>query len=156
MNTELLANTTEYTNIINKTLHANEPDESGNNFRGQTPRTNHRYMTFGLMAVISDNKSKYYSIVDDLSEQGFQLGQIQRDFDETTEECTALVLAPFDNIAMSAKPRWVKTTNRGMHKTIGFQIDNPPDDWQNFIQKLKTKTSDCSYLLQENKQGGIH
>ncbi|GAB4336663.1 MAG: hypothetical protein Kow0089_07220 [Desulfobulbaceae bacterium] len=106
------------------------------------------------MAILSDRNSEYYCIVDDVSEQGFRLGQIQHDFDEKDGEYRARVLAPFDDIALTAKPRWTTTTSRGMHKTIGFRIENPPDEWRGFIGKLQKKTGEYNYLLSEDETGG--
>ncbi len=116
-------------------------------YEGKLRRIDPRHKTLGLMAVVSDGKSQYFCIVEELSAQGLRLGKIPADFDEAAAECAAIVLAPFDDLNISLHSRWVSETNRGMYKTIGFQIGNPPPAWQDLVSDLKTGNNHLSFLL---------
>ncbi len=106
-----------------------------------------RIKALGLMTVISDGKSSYFGIVEEISEQGLRLAQIPTEFDDKTGECTAVVHSPSGDLNISLLPCWVKSTDRGMYKSVGFQIQNPPEDWQGFIKKMENEAGDLSFFL---------
>lgn len=144
------------TGVANGTIRPTNRYPLKNDPNNQLHRIAPRHQTLGLMAVVGDGKSSFYCVVDELSANGLRFVQVPTDFDETSKECTALVLAPSDDIAMFARPRWAKATNKGMYKTVGFQIENPPDNWQDFIQGLKRKEGDYYFLLSEDDRGGTN
>lgn len=114
---------------------------------GKTQRTGDRLKTLALMSMVSDGKSTYMGIVEEISEDGLRLTQVPTDFDDTTGKCTAVVQSPNGDLNISMHPCWVKSTNKGMYKTIGFQIKNPPSGWQEFIKELEKESGDLSFLL---------
>lgn len=117
---------------------------------GESFRQDERHKTLALMAVVSDGNSKYIGIVEELSENGLRLTQVPTDFDNTSGMCTAVVQSPTGDLNISMHPCWVKSTNKGMYKTIGFQIQNPPEGWQEFIRELEKESGDLSFLLLGN------
>ena len=106
-----------------------------------------RSKAVGLMTVISDGKSTYFGIVEEISEKGLRLAHIPTDFDDKTGECTAVIHSPAGELNISLLPCWVKSTNRGMYKSVGFQIQNPPTDWQGFIKNMENEAGDLSFFL---------
>ena len=117
------------------------------NFDKKRKKENKRSKAIGLMTVISDGKSTYLGIVEEISEKGLRLSQIPTDFDDKTGECTATVHSPSGDLNISLLPCWVKSTNRGMYKSVGFQIQNPPADWQGFIENMEKEAGDLSFFL---------
>jgi len=126
-------------------LHA----ESGNNRKEKTKRIKAQ----GLMTVISDGRSSYFGIVEEISEKGVRLSNIPNDFDDKTRKCTAVIHSPAGDLNISLVPCWVKPTNRGMYKSVGFQIQNPPSDWQGFIENMGKEAGDCSFFLLKEENG---
>jgi hypothetical protein len=96
--------------------------------------------------VIGDGESTFLCIVDDLSENGIRLTQIPSNFNETAERYTALILSPLNNLRIFLHSRWPKTTNGGMYKTIGFQLNIASSEWLRFIHGLQNKSGALSYL----------
>lgn len=159
MNALPLKNTTINTSDTSDTsasVFVKKRDLSQDDYKRYFHRADQRHMTLGLMAVVYDKESKYYCVVDELSEQGLRLVHIPNDFDDATQECKALVFTPSGDIAMHTKPRWTQLTNKGMYKSFGLQVDQPPRNWQNFIQGLKVKADNFSYLLFEDEKGGTN
>jgi hypothetical protein len=117
------------------------------NDSGKLQRVETRHKTLGLMAIVSDGKSQYFSIVEELSAQGLRLGKIPADFDQSADRCTAVVLAPFDDLNITLNFRWMRETNRGMYKTVGFHIPTPPYAWQSLVNDLKMENDHLSFLL---------
>lgn len=110
-------------------------------------RTSPRHKTLGLMSFISDGKSSMLGVVEDLSTNGVRVAQIPRDFDTTVQRCKAVINSPGGDFTVVLKPCWVKETNRGMYKTIGFQIIDPPAGWTAFVRKLEGGSSDLGFLV---------
>ena len=103
---------------------------------GKSDRKNKRLETLGLMSFISDGKSSVLGIVEDLSATGLRVGQVPLDFDDSVQQCKAVVHSPTGDFNMILMPRWIEETNRGMYKSIGFQITAPPDGWIEFVAEL--------------------
>lgn len=114
---------------------------------GQAQRAGPRHSTLGLMAFISDGRSTHISIVEEISKNGLRLTKIPTEFDDSAGECKAVVQSPSGDQKVSLLPCWVKSTNKGMYKTVGFKIENPPSGWENFIKELEKETGNLSFLL---------
>ncbi len=113
---------------------------------GNTQKNDHRCRVLGLMAMIDDGHSRFLCIVDDLSKKGVRLTQIPSNLNETTEKFTALILSPLHNFKISLHSRWSKTTNGGMYKTIGFQLNTASSEWLRFVSGLQNKPGAFSCL----------
>lgn len=118
-------------------------ENAGNNRKEKSKRLK----SLGLMTVISDGTSSYFGVVEEISEKGLRLAQIPTDFDEKKGECKAVILSPAGDLKISLMPCWVKSTNKGMYKSVGFQIRNPPADWQGFINNMEKEAGDCSFFV---------
>jgi hypothetical protein len=125
---------------------------SRNLFMGKIDRLNDRHKTLGLMSFISDGKSSVLGIVEDLSATGLRVGQVPLDFDDTVRQCKAVIHSPNGDFNIVLTPRWMKETNRGMYKTIGFQIVNPPADWTKFVTELESGTSDIGCMILDDNE----
>jgi hypothetical protein len=117
---------------------------------GKTQRTDSRHGTLGLMAFISDGRSTHISIVEEISKNGLRLTKIPTEFDDSADEYKAVVQSPSGDKKVSLHPCWVKSTNKGMYKTVGFKIENPPSGWEDFIKELEKETGNLSFLLLED------
>lgn len=110
-------------------------------------RGSSRHKTLGLMTFISDGKSSVMGVVEDLSATGIRVAQIPRDLDTTVQKCKAVINSPGGDFTVSLKPCWVKETNRGMYKSIGFQIVDPPPGWTGFVAALESGAGDLGFLV---------
>lgn len=110
-------------------------------------RISPRHKTLGLMSFVSDGKSSVLGVVDDLSASGLRIAQIPQDFDATVQRCKAVISSPSGDFTLTLKPCWVKETNRGMYKTMGFQIVDPPVEWTAFVRKLGGGSRDLGFLV---------
>jgi hypothetical protein len=110
-------------------------------------RSSSRHRTFGLMAVVSDGAAKFFGVVEDLSENGLRLTQVPAEFDDSTGACFAVVHSPTGDVNVSLHPCWIRPTNKGMYKTIGFRIHDPPEGWQEMIEELESEGSQLGFLL---------
>lgn len=117
--------------------------------RTKNLRVSRRHKILGLMAVLSNSKSKYLGVVEDLSEKGLCLTQVPADFDESAGSCTAVVNSPTGDVPVSLHPCWIRTTNKGMYKTIGFKIQNPPAGWQGLLDELGQSDGQLGFLVME-------
>ena len=102
------------------------------------------------MCFISDGKSSVLGIVEDLSAIGIRLGQIPLDFDENIQQCKAVIHSPAGDFNLVLTPRWSDETNRGMYKTIGFQIVDPPIGWSQFVADLESGSSEIGFMVLDN------
>jgi hypothetical protein len=118
-------------------------DESGE----RNQRESARHKILGLMAVISDGKTKFFGVVEDLSENGLRLTQVPADFDESAGICSAVVNSPTGDVHISMHPCWIRPTHKGMYKTIGFKIHNPPPGWQGLIEELEKNKGQLGFLV---------
>ena len=114
---------------------------------GKSDRKNKRLETLGLMSFISDGKSSVLAIVEDLSATGLRVGQVPLDFDDSVQQCKAVVHSPTGDFNMILTPRWIEETNMGMYKSIGFQIVTSPDGWIEFVTELESGTSDIGFMI---------
>ncbi len=114
---------------------------------GKSDRKNKRLETLGLMSFISDGKTSVLGIVEDLSVTGLRIGQVPLDFDDSVQQCKAVVHSPTGDFNMILTIRWVEETNKGMYKSIGFQIASPPDGWIEFVTELESGTSDIGFMI---------
>jgi hypothetical protein len=106
-----------------------------------------RHKMAGLMAVVSDGKTSCLGVVEDLSENGLRLTKIPADFDDSSETCTVVVHSPSGDVKVSLHPCWIQSTNRGMYKTMGFKVHNPPAGWQKMIGELKSEEGLLNLLV---------
>ena len=95
-----------------------------------------RHSTVGLMSNISDGKSTYVGIVEDISTGGLRVSKVPASFDDTVDRCYSVVNGPRHDFTIALQPRWVCITNNGMYKMIGFQIETPPANWTEFVDEL--------------------
>jgi len=115
--------------------------------REKTERSASRHKTLGLMALVSDGKTTYFGVVEDLSASGLRLTQVPADFDDSAATCSAVVHSPTGDVNVSMHPCWIRSTNKGMYKTIGFQIHNPPAGWQGLIEELGSENGQLGFLV---------
>ena len=115
-------------------------------------RGSSRHKTLGLMTFISDGKSSVMGVVEDLSATGVRVVQIPRDFDTTVQRCKAVINGPGGDFTVALKPCWVKETNRGMYKSIGFQIVDPPPGWTSFVAELENGSGDLGFLVLDSDE----
>lgn len=111
-------------------------DRSGNG------RSTDRHQTMGMMSNLFDGKSMVLGVVEDVSLNGLRVSNIPAAFEDKAEICLSVVNGPRRDFHLSLQPRWVQATNRGMYKMIGFAIQEPPADWQQFIEKMVHDKSD--------------
>ena len=102
------------------------------------------------MCFVSDGKSSVLGIVEDLSATGLRLGQIPMDFDESAQQCKAVLHAPNGDFKFILTPRWSEETNRGMYKDVGFLINDPPEGWSKFVAELESGSSDIGFMILDN------
>jgi len=112
-------------------------------------RKSRRHKTIGLMSNITDGKTTYVGVVEDISQNGLRISQVPTAFDDTVEMCYSVVNGFTDDFAVALQPRWVAITNRGMYKTIGFEIENPPAEWTAFVERVKEKIDPVACLMAE-------
>ena len=116
-------------------------------------RDDSRHQILGLMAVISDGSTRYFGVVEDLSESGLRLTQVPADFDESSASCSAVVRSPTGDVQVSLHPCWIRATTKGMYKTIGFQIHNPPPGWQKLIAELEQNNGQLGFMVMGDDEG---
>ena len=112
-----------------------------------------RQLTLGLMCSISDGKSSYFGTVEDLSALGLRIGQLSLDFDETVQQCQAVIHGLIGDIDIIVTPRWSKETNPGFYQEIGFQIQDPPQSWMHFVERLTNETDQLRSLFVPTELG---
>jgi hypothetical protein len=99
------------------------------------------------MSVIIDGKSSILGVVEDLSARGVRVTQIPRDFDFTLPRCKAVINCPGGDFTLTLRTCWVKETNRGVYRTIGFQIVEPPAVWTAFVKELEGGSTELGSLV---------
>lgn len=110
-------------------------------------RRSERYDTVGLMSNISDGKSTYVGVVEDISTEGLRVSMVPASFDDTVDRGYSIIVAGPDNFTIPLQRRWVRITNSGMYKEIGFQIEKPPAHWTEFVDELGTSADPFSALM---------
>jgi hypothetical protein len=116
------------------------------NSRGST-----RHETMGLMSNISDGKSTFVGVVEDISINGLRISQVPAKFDDTVDKCYSIVKGPKNDFAIALQPRWVHITNKGMYKMIGFEIEDPPANWADFVEGIKDNLTPFGFLMSERE-----
>jgi len=117
-------------------------------------RSGARHTTQGLMALVSDGKMTFFGVVEDLSEKGLRLSQIPKNFDDTVDTCSVVIQSPTGDVKVSMHPCWIRSAKKGMYKTIGFKISNPPAGWQKMIEDMQKENGTLNFLvMSENKAG---
>lgn len=119
---------------------------------GRSDRQFDRHKTLGLMSFISDGKTSVLGIVEDLSANGLRVGQVPLDFDNSVQKCKAVVHSPTGDFNVELAPRWSEVTNRGMYKSIGFEILDPPARWKEFVAELESGTSEIGFMILDDNQ----
>ena len=110
-----------------------------------------RHNTTGLMALISDGKKTYYGVVDDVSQSGLQLSQVSPDLDDSASQYSVVIQSPTGDVKVSMHPCWMRTSQKGMYRTIGFKVENPPAGWQKLITELEREGSNLSFLVVDDE-----
>jgi len=89
------------------------------------------------MSRIFAGDSEAIGIVEDISQEGLCLSKIPASFADTIQTCFALVNNPRQDVYMACKACWKQSTDNGMYRMIGFQIQEPPDSWVRFIENIE-------------------
>lgn len=116
----------------------------------ENSRRNERQGTLCLMSNVSDGKSMYVGIVEDISSSGLRISKVPASFDDSVDKCYSVVNGPRNDLTIALHPRWVQITNNGMYKMIGFQIENPPSNWTEFVDELDTSMDLFSLLMTDH------
>lgn len=109
-------------------------------------RVSERHMTLGLMSSVSDGKHSYLGVVEDISTTGIRMSQVPADFDDSVNHCYTVVKGPTRDMIILLRPCWAKESRRGMYKDVGFQIEDPPKVWKDFVDRL-TNESDLIHTM---------
>jgi hypothetical protein len=99
------------------------------------------------MSNIFDGQAKYVGIVEDISSSGVRISKVPASFDDTVDMCYSVVTGLKNDLTITLQPRWVQITNNGMYKMIGFQINNPPSNWTEFVDELDQSVDPFSMLV---------
>ncbi|MHB8788678.1 MAG: hypothetical protein ACYDBT_02230 [Desulfobulbaceae bacterium] len=100
-------------------------------------RAAERLESVGLMTNLFDGRSAALGVVKDVSRCGMRVSTVPSGFEETVETCYAVVDGGWRNFHIALQPRWTLAAAGGMFKTIGFQIQHPPAEWTQFIEKME-------------------
>lgn len=114
-------------------------------------RSSERLMTMGLMSTVSDGKSAFLGVVEDISVSGVCLSQVPAVFDDTVEHCFTVVKGPTSDYKIVLRPCWARATNRGMYKVIGFHIEDPSHAWRKFVERMHMESNPFHAPQVENK-----
>lgn len=112
-------------------------------------RFDQRHVTLGLMSSVSDGKNAFMGVVEDISLRGMRLSNVPADFDDTVDPCFIVVKGPTRDFKVFLHPRWTRSTNHGMYKDIGFQINDPPHSWERFVDQLTDENNPLHTLFGE-------
>ena len=96
-----------------------------------------RLESAGLITSIFDGRSAVLGVVEDVSQGGIRVANIPAAFKESVETCYAVVSGPWQDFHLALQPRWIHPAHRGMYKVIGFQIQRPPAEWTQYVQKME-------------------
>lgn len=110
----------------------------------ENSRNSTRHETIGLMSNITDGKTTYIAVVEDISATGLRISQVPAGFDDTVGRCYSIVNGPKNDFTVALIPRWAQVTNKGMYKMIGFEIENPPGSWTEFVAGVRENTDPFS------------
>lgn len=99
-------------------------------------RENKRYTTSGLISNTTNGLESFMGVIDNVSTTGLRLSNVPTNFDDTIETCYSIVSSPKRYYSFALRPRWVRITDNGMSKMIGFEIENPPASWHRFVESI--------------------
>ena len=111
-----------------------------------------RHHTSGMMALISDGTKTFYSVVEDISQSGLRLGQVSPELDESAEKYSVVIQSPSGDVKVSMHPCWMRTSKKGMYRTIGFKVQNPPKGWQKLISDMEKDGSNLSFFVLDDEE----
>ncbi|GBE52146.1 hypothetical protein BMS3Bbin14_00604 [bacterium BMS3Bbin14] len=98
-------------------------------------RNSKRHQTMALMSNIYDGRDSFLGVVEDVSTTGLRVAKIPARFDDSKGKCVSLINGLVGDIKITMQPCWVRATNRGMYKMIGFKIPDPPPEWTKFVRE---------------------
>lgn len=105
----------------------------------------------GMMSQVYDGRSAVLGVVEDISLGGLCVSNIPSTFEDTTGTCYMAISGPRGDYYLSLKPRWKRSTNNGMYKTMGFKIDRAPEKWTQFLECVESEKGKddpfCSTLV---------
>ena len=105
-----------------------------------------------MMALISDGVKTFYGVVEDISQNGLRLGQISPELDETAEKFSVIIQSPSGDVKVSMHPCWMRTSQKGMYRTIGFKVQNPPKGWQKMITEMENEGSNVNLFVLDDEE----
>lgn len=103
-------------------------------------RSCERHVTMGLMSTVFDGKDSYIGVIEDISNTGVCLSQVPAVFDDTADHCYTVLKGGGGEFKVMLHPCWARATNRGMYKIIGFAVEDPPQAWRKFVERLATES----------------
>ncbi len=98
-------------------------------------RKGERHPTMALMSNIYDGGDLFLGVVDDISTTGLRVSKIPAHFDDSAGQYATLVNGLAGDVKVTMQPCWVRVTNRGMYKMIGFKVPDPPPEWTKFVRE---------------------
>ncbi len=98
-------------------------------------RKGERHPTMALLSNIHDGRDLFLGVVEDISTTGLRVANIPAHFDDSVEQCVTLINGLAGDVKVTLRPCWVRATNRGMYKMIGFKIIDPPPEWTKFVRE---------------------
>ena len=98
------------------------------------------------MTNIFDGRSAVLGVVNDVSLSGLRVSTIPASFEESVENCYAVVNGAWQDFHLALQPRWVCPQPQGAYKMIGFQIQHPPAEWTQFIERMEHEKGDEIFL----------
>lgn len=108
-----------------------------------------RHQTLGMVSNLTDGKATVIGVVEDVSPTGLRISQVPASFNDNAPKCFTVVNGPVADFAISLQPKWMKVTNKGMYKMIGFEIKNPPENWKDFIKEAHNKNDFFGFFASE-------
>jgi len=113
-------------------------------------RLSGRQQTLGLMSSVFDGRSAVLGVVEDISPNGLRVSNIPASFEDKVDTCFSVVNGPRRDMHLALHPRWVRSTNRGMYKMIGFEIHDPSTEWTHFVESVTGETDRLSAMVAAN------
>lgn len=99
-------------------------------------RAAERLESMGLMTHLFDGRSAVLGVVEDVCPGGLRVSTIPAAFEESVSTCYAVVNGAWQDFHLALHPRWVASAPQGMYKMIGFQIEQPPEEWTHFVESV--------------------
>ena len=80
------------------------------------------------------------------------MSQVPAVFDDSVESCYTVVKGPVSDFKVVMRPCWVRPTNRGMYKVIGFHIEDPTESWINFVDQISSEKDPFHALVADKEE----